>query len=554
MLLLLLIPLLAIIYFMSVRKRARRLRKFGDVQLLKTLMPDYSAFRNRLKALLLVSSFALLVMALARPQFGTKITNDTRRGIEMVIAMDISNSMMAEDIVPSRLDKSKLLVETIVDKFHNDKIGIVVFAGDAFVQLPITSDYVSAKMFMNNITPSLISTQGTDVARAIEVARHSFTKDENVGRAILVITDGEDHEGGALEAAKAAKKDGINIFVVGVGSAKGAVIPDGAGNYITDNTGQVVTSCLNEDMCKDIARAGGGMYINLDNTNSAGNRLDSELGRLQKGEISSTVYSEYDEQFQAFILLALLLLAIEICVFETKGRFFENMRIFNRKDNKLKMVFVLLMCSVSLGGMAQQDRAYVRKGNALYRSQNFEKAEVEYRKAIARNPNNAQAVYNLGCAMMMQQKDSAAISMFQKSGQIESNKIRKSKSYHNIGVLCQKYRMYGEAVEAYKEALRNNPSDDETRYNLVLCKRLQKESPKKNQQPRQNDDKNKNNGKEKQDNSNKQDKNNKQQENNISKENAEQLLNAAMQNEKATQQRMKKAMRQPRSRRLQKNW
>ena len=206
LLLLLLIPLLAIAYFMSVRRRVKRLRKFGDVQLLKTLMPDYSAFRNRLKFLLLISSFALLVLALARPQFGTKISNETRRGIELVIAMDISNSMMAEDVAPSRLDKSKLLVETIVDKFHNDKIGIVVFAGDAFVQLPITSDYVSAKMFMNNITPSLISTQGTDIARAIDVAMHSFTKDENVGRAILVITDGEDHEGGVLEAAKAAKK------------------------------------------------------------------------------------------------------------------------------------------------------------------------------------------------------------------------------------------------------------------------------------------------------------------------------------------------------------
>jgi len=553
--LLLLIPLSAMAYLIAIRKRTARLRRLGDIRLLKMLMPDYSAFRPRLKFVLVLTALALIIVALARPQFGTKITNDTRRGIELVIALDISNSMLAGDVAPSRLDKSKMLVENIVDKFHNDKIGLVVFAGDAFVQLPITSDYVSAKMFMSSITPSLITTQGTDIARAIDVARRSFTKTENVGRAIMVITDGEDHEGGALEAAKAAKKDGISIFMIGVGSESGAVVPDGAGGYIKDNTGQTVVSRLNGDMCRQTAKAGGGMYINLDNTNSARDMLDRELGKLQKGNISSEVYSEYDEQFQAFVLLALVILVIDIFIFETKGRFFEKMKIFSRSNSLTKALAVLALLSATAGAAAQNDRDYIRKGNVQFRRQNYEKAEVEYRKAVAGNPNNPQAAYNLGCALMMQQKDSAATAQFQKSGQLEKDRLRRARSYHNIGVICQKHQMYGEAIEAYKEALRNNPADDETRYNLVLCKRLQKSRPDKKKPESQKNDKDddkKKDGKDKKE--NKKDNDNKQPENKMSRDNAEQLLNAAVQNEKATQQRLKKSTYQPRSRRLEKNW
>ncbi|MFA4045386.1 VWA domain-containing protein [Prevotella sp. PCHR] len=555
--LLLLIPLLATAYFIAMRNRMKRLRKFGDIQLLKMLMPDYSASRPMLKFILMLVALALIVVALARPQFGTKITNEKRSGIELVIALDISNSMLAEDVTPSRLDKSKLLVENIVDKFHNDKIALVVFAGDAFVQLPITSDYVSAKMFMNSITPSLITTQGTDIARAIDVSRHSFTKDENVGRAIMVITDGEDHEGGAVEAAKAAAKDGVNIFVVGVGSPGGSVIPDGSGGYIKDNTGQTVMSRINEDMCKEVAMAGGGLYINLDNTSSARDRLDAELGKLQKGDVSSVIYSEYDEQFQAFILLAIVVLILEICLLETKGRLFERLNVFSRKGNAAKILLALFMISVSSGVSAQSDRYDIRKGNRQYRMHDYEQAEVEYRKSVAHNPRNAQAVYNLGCALMMQQKDSAAIKMFLQSGQMEKNKLRKSMSFHNIGAIFQKNGIYSNAIEAYKEALRNNPSNDETRYNLVLCKRLQKTRPQKNGGGNNSqNDKNKDNKKDNKDKSDdkNQNKEEKRQDNKMSKENAERLLDAAIQNEKNTQQRLKKASAQPRSRRLQKNW
>ena len=231
----------------------------------------------------------------------------------------------------------------------------------------------------------------------------------------------------------------------------------------------------------------------------------------------------------------------------------------------LKYIFILIATFASSAAFAQADRQYIRNGNNLFHQQNYAKAEVEYRKAISKNPNNSQAIYNLGNALLMQQKDSAATSLFQKSGKIEKSKIRKAMSYHNIGVICQKHQMYGEAINAYKEALRNNPNDNETRYNLALCKKLLKNQPKdKNKQNNKQKDKNnkdknkKDKNQDKQNNKNKdqdkQDKKQQQPKDRMSKDNAEQLLNAAMQEEKATQQRISKAMQQAGSRKLQKNW
>lgn len=284
-------------------------------------MPDVSSSRKSLKFWLMVAALALLIVMLARPQMGTKISQEKRKGIEVIISLDISNSMRAEDVVPSRLDKSKMLVENMVDNFTNDKVGLVVFAGDAFIQLPITSDYVSAKMFLQNTDPSLIATQGTDLAGAIELSSKSFTQQDKVGRAILIITDGEDHEGGAIEAAEKARKNGIRVFVLGVGSTKGSPVPDGNGGYMKDNSGQEVISALNEEMCKQVAQAGGGAYIHVDNTSLAQRQLNDELTKLQKGDISSVVYSEYDEQFQAVGILVLILLIIEMLILERKNPF-----------------------------------------------------------------------------------------------------------------------------------------------------------------------------------------------------------------------------------------
>ena len=329
--LLLVIPVLLIIWLIHVRRTRTLINRAFDKRLQDSLMPNRSKIRPLLKYVLSLIVYALLVIVLARPQAGTKISNEKRNGIEAMVALDISNSMLAEDVAPSRLDKSKMLIENMIDGFRNDKVGLVVFAGSSFVQLPITTDFVSAKMFLQSLNPSLIASQGTNIGGAINTCINCFTKKENVGRAIVVITDGEDHEGGAIEAAKAAKKKGINVFVLGIGMPKGGLIPDGHGGYMKDNHGNEVLSVLNEDMCKQIAQAGGGAYIHVDNTNSAQDALDSELAKLQKGDMLNAVYSEYDEQFQTFAFLALVVLVIEMLILEAKNPLFKNVRLFKRK-------------------------------------------------------------------------------------------------------------------------------------------------------------------------------------------------------------------------------
>ena len=555
--LLVLIPLLALIRYLSYRNQKKRLRKFGEPSLLKALMPDVSRFRPSVKFWILQGALALLIVMLARPQMGTKINHEKRVGIETIIAMDISNSMRAEDIVPSRLDRSKMMVENLVDHFTNDKIGLIVFAGDAFVQLPITSDYVSAKMFLSSIDPSMMASQGTDIARAIEMASHSFTQEEGIGKAIVVITDGEDHEGGAVEAAEAAKKNGMRVYVLGVGSTQGAPIPvPGTGNYMQDNTGNTVMSALNEDMCKQVAQAGGGAYIHVENNSAAQEQLDNELDKLAKKETSTAVYSEFDEQFQAFGVLALLLLILEICIFDRRNPLLKHVSLFGKRK-----VAVMLLFLTALSVTAQTDRQYIRQGNKQFRMGDYPNAEVSYRKAFEQNPKNPQASFNLGNALMAQKKDSAAVTQFENASRLETNPLRKAQSFHNIGVICQTHKMYGEAIEAYKNALRLNPNDDETRYNLVLCKhQKQKQDQQKQNQGQNNDDQKKDDQKkddqQKDQNSDKQDdkKQQEQQKPQMSKDNAEQLLNAAIQNEKQTQDKLKKAQQQPQRRANQKNW
>jgi len=310
--LLLIIPILIIIKIMMWYVQRKKLSRIGNPTLLKELMPDVSRFRPWVKFLLLITALSSLILALARPQFGSKISHEKRNGIEAIIALDISNSMLAQDVQPSRLDKSKLMIENLINSFINDKIGLVVFAGEAYVQLPITSDYVSAKMFLSDITPNLISAQGTDIARAIRVSLSSFTQQKGVGKAIILITDGEDNEGGALEAVKEAKEKGVNVFILGVGDSKGAPIPLGNGEYLKDNHGQTVMTALNENMCKEIAQAGSGTYIHIDNTSLAQEQLNNELSKLQKGDSDAVVYSEYNEQFQIVALFSFILLLIEV--------------------------------------------------------------------------------------------------------------------------------------------------------------------------------------------------------------------------------------------------
>lgn len=328
--LLLVLPFLAAFYLYSNYRRRRAIRKFGDLELMEQLMPDVSKYRPDVKFWIVFAAIALFSLLLARPQFGSKLETVKRQGVEVIIALDISNSMLAQDVQPSRLEKAKRLVAQLVDKMENDKVGMIVFAGDAFTQLPITSDYISAKMFLETIDPTLISKQGTAIGAAISLASRSFTPQEGVGRAVIVITDGENHEDGAMEAVKAATEKGITVNVLGVGLPEGAPIPvAGSNDYRRDRDGNVIVTRLNEQMCQEIAKAGNGIYIRVDNTNAAQKAITKEIDKMAKADVETQVYTEFDEQFQAVAWLILLLLLIEMLILERKNPLFRNIHLFS---------------------------------------------------------------------------------------------------------------------------------------------------------------------------------------------------------------------------------
>ena len=327
--LLLVLPFLVAFYLYSNYRRRKKLRQYGVPVLMAHLMPAVSKYRPDVKFWLMWSALAMIIFMLARPQFGSKMETVKRQGVETVVALDISNSMLAQDVTPSRLEKSKKLISRLVETFNNDKVAMIVFAGEAFAQLPITSDYISAKMFLESISPSLIATQGTDIRGAIDLAMKSFTPNEGVGRAIVLITDGENHEGGAVEAAKAAAEKGVRVFVLGVGSPDGSPIPvEGTNEFRRDKDGNVVVTRLNEEMCREIAQAGNGMYVRVDNTNNAEKALNAEINKLAKADVETQVFTEFDEQFQVLAWLALLLLAAELMILNRKNPLFKNVKLF----------------------------------------------------------------------------------------------------------------------------------------------------------------------------------------------------------------------------------
>ena len=326
--LLLLIPVFTAIYIIIQMRMKKKLRKFGDPELLAHLMPDVSHARRHAKFALMMLALALVIFIMARPQYGTRNEEVKRSGIEVMIAMDVSNSMLCRDVSPSRLEKSKMILGKLTEQFEDDKIGLVAFAGTSITLLPMTSDYVSAKMFLDQMSPSTVSVQGTNMSEAITRAIAGFSEKKAVGRALILITDAEDNEEGAIEAAKLAKERNIKIFVLSVGTAEGGLIPLGNGDYKKDRAGNVVTTRLNEEIGKSVAKAGNGLYIHVDQTGQAQSILEDEIAKMQKEDIIESMFSEYDEQFVAVAILLIIVLFIEMCILERKNPLFKNFKLF----------------------------------------------------------------------------------------------------------------------------------------------------------------------------------------------------------------------------------
>lgn len=567
--LLAILPVLIGFYIYALIRKRKALKKIGNPELLSMLMPDVSPKRQHLKFWLLFSAIAIMIFIIAGPQFGSKLETVKRNGVEIMICLDVSNSMLAEDVTPNRLEKAKQMLAKLTDGFTNDKIGLIVFAGEAYTQLPITSDYISAKMFLSSINPSMVTTQGTAIGTAINLAVRSFTPSETSDKAIILITDGENHEDDAVGAAKKAVEKGIHVNIVGIGLPKGTPIPlDGNANFMKDRAGNVVVTKLNEEMCKEIAAAGDGMYVRADNTNSALRALEKEIDKMNKSELDSKVYSAYDEQFQTLAWIVLFILLFEFFILDRKNRIFRKVKLFS---------FIgLLLFSSGIVSAQKAERRHVREGNSLYENEKYTESEIAYRKSLEVNPKSTEGNYNLGNALYKQEKYDEAAKQYQQIIAQETNPSKLAQAYHNMGNIGMKKKEYAQSVEAYKQSLRLNPQDDETRYNLVLAQKLLQEQQnqdknqdkqdenkdqEQNKQDQQDEDKDKqdqnkdqeqqNQNNEKEDQTQQQPQQNEQ----MSQQNAQQMLDAFLQDEKDTQEKVKKAQaQQHQRRRTEKEW
>jgi Ca-activated chloride channel family protein len=331
---LLLIPVFVLFFVLYRTWRKRALKRYGDMDVISRLMPETSGSRPLIKFILLMIGYSFLIIGLANPQIGSRLEKVQRKGADLMIALDVSNSMLAQDIRPDRLTRSVQAISKLIDKLEGDRIGIVVFAGKAYMQLPITTDYAAAKMFLSTINTQMVPTQGTAIAEAIEMASGSFRQDDR-SKALIIITDGEDHEGDAIEAATTSSENGIQIYTIGMGSPNGSPIPEYYPSGVQkgfkkDRQGQTVISSLNETMLQQIASAGNGIYIRATTGRDGLNRIFEEINKLEKAEIETQMFSEYEDRFQYFLAIALLFMLLEVLIPEKRSRWADNIRLFNR--------------------------------------------------------------------------------------------------------------------------------------------------------------------------------------------------------------------------------
>ena len=323
--LLLLIPFFFLVFALVLKLRQRRIRKFGDENLVRQLMPSYAKGKAWVRLTLFALGFFFFVIGLSRPQIGAKLKEHETKGAEIMIVLDVSNSMLAEDYSPNRLERAKLAIARLVDKLRDDRIGLIVFAGNSFVQLPITTDYVSAKMFLTSISTESVPVQGTAIGEAINTAMRSFSAQSEKSRAIIVITDGENHEDDPVAAAGQAAEMGVRVFTIGVGSPEGKPIPMD-GELLKDKDGNIVVTRLDEGVLKEVADAGNGVYVRAGNSEFGLNPIIEDIRRMEDEKYSSIVFEEYDEQFMYFLAIAFFFFVIEMLVGDRRSK----RHLFNR--------------------------------------------------------------------------------------------------------------------------------------------------------------------------------------------------------------------------------
>lgn len=584
--LLLVIVALVVLFVLSRLGSRKALRRFGDIRLLRSLMPGVSEAKLRLRFTLEMLALACLIFAAARPQFGSKLETVKKQGIQVMVCLDVSNSMLAEDIQPNRLEKAKRMLSRLVDDLDNDQVGLIVFAGEAYTQLPITADFVSAKMFLQSIDPKMVSLQGTSIGAAINLAVRSFSPNLESEKAIVLITDAENHEDDAVGAAANALQQGIHTHVIGIGSTQGALLPDEsgrAGAYRKDASGNPVTTRLDESMAQQIAQAGSGIYAHADNSNSAITQVCKSLETLKSAELESHVYADYDDKFMPFLWISLFLLLIDMFLLDKANALLSKIRIFAIVG--LSMMAIQPASAQS----ARLARKATRQGNALYADSAFLDAEMQYRRAQEQMPADSISAYNLANSLVQQassnqdgseKKMQEAMSFYNKVIDVSErggNHQLASISAFNAGDICMSCQQYQQAVSYFKRSLMNNPKDDAARYNLILAKKLlqqqqdqqdqdqdqdkkddqQQQNQQDQQQQQQQQDQQQNQDQQNQDQQDQQQQQNQQQQqqSQMSQEQAEAILNANNRDEQDTQRKVQEhQMQQMQRRKSDKDW
>ncbi len=546
------LPLMLVIFIWYLYSVKKRLKKLGEYELVKSLVPDISNSKKITKFILLMLAFSSLILAVCNLQTGSKTQEVKREGADIIVCLDVSNSMLAQDLSPNRLERAKFALEKMIDKLQGDRLGIIVFAGEAYVQLPITTDYSAAKLFLGSINTQMVPTQGTNIGAAIRKALEGFSKDLEKNKTIVVITDGENHEPEAIEAAEEAAKAGILVNCIGVGSETGVPIPilnNGVVNgYRKDKDGNTVVTKLNKEVLQEIAGKTDGIFVQATNADIGLNAILDKLSQLDKKQIDTKMYTDYEDQFQWFLGLALLLFIIEFFISERVSNWFRKFLAHVLKSNK-QVAGVVLVSLLSIQNVsAQKDKELVYNGNNKYHSGQNIGAISSYREALKLNPALKKANFNLGDAIykeavgiknskskapiMGMKPDSLANIMLDEAAaqfdvvsQTISAKDTLHQALHNLGNCRLKQENWQEAVNAYKKALKVDPKDEDTRYNLAYALKKLKEQQKKDK------DKNKDQ---------KQQPQPQDQQPQMSKEQAERMLNALQNMEQKLQGKKKK--------------
>ncbi len=536
------LPILIFLYFLVLKWKKKTIKKIGDERLVKEMIKNFSAHRFALKFLLIIIAFVSAVFALANlrsPQGSEKVS---RNGIDVMIALDVSKSMLAQDIKPTRLDRAKQVLSKLIDKLNNDRIGIVVFAGKAYLQMPLTGDHGAAKMYLSSATPDIVPTQGTVIADALKMCYTSFNPKEKKYKSVILVSDGEDHDEAALKIAGQMADEGVIINTVGIGSPEGATIIDVATNEAKkDIEGNTVITKLNESGLMAIAKKGNGIYQLFTNTDDVVAKLNSQLNSMDQRTVTEDSLINYKNYFQYFLLLSLILLAIEMLISErvVKKQKATDNSLLIVNNSKLFLLLFTFICLSPVYLAAQSDNTIIKKGNEAYSKNEFDKATVQYQKVISKTPNNATAHYNMGNALYKNSKGEEAINSYDNAATNLLDKQEKAKALYNKGVVLQNNKKLPECVDAYKNALKLNPQDDDARQNLqkALQQIKQQQKDNKEQKKPKEDPRQKDQQKKKEDEKNRQPK---QEPSKITKKDAEEKLKALLQQEKNLQDKLKK--------------